>query len=111
MLTRVDGFVRSLEMVKVESWMILRKSPSPRKSFQQIEKEKRQFRTFCVDIFAAHLKGRQHGVANIALHGYCFYNLTQGCFQRSTGIFVNYLDAFQEPKGAFRPTHQQDATK
>ena len=26
MSTRVDGFVRSLEMVKVESWMILRKS-------------------------------------------------------------------------------------
>ena len=54
-------------------------------------------------------------VANIALHGYCFYNLTQGCFERSTGIFVNYLDeyldAFQEPKGAFRPTHQLDATK
>ena len=27
-------------------------------------------------------------VANIALHGYCFYNLTQGCFQRSTGILL-----------------------
>ena len=49
-------------------------------------------------------------VANIALHGYWFYNLTQGCFERSTGSFVNYLDAFQEPKGAFRPTHQLDAT-
>ena len=48
-------------MVKVESWMILRKSPNPRKSFQEIEKEKHQFRTFCVDIFATHLKGRQHG--------------------------------------------------
>ena len=48
-------------MVKVESWMILRKSPSLRKSFQYNEKEKRQFRTFCVDIFATHLKGRQHG--------------------------------------------------
>ena len=60
MSTRVDGFVRSLEMVKVESWMILRKSPNPRKSFQEIEKEKHQFRTFCVDIFATHLKGRQH---------------------------------------------------
>ena len=43
-------------------------------------------------------------VANIALQGYCFYNLTQECFERSTGIFVNYLEAFQEPKGAFRPT-------
>ena len=46
-------------------------------------------------------------VANIALHGYCFYNLTQGCFQRSTGIFVNYLDAFQERSKAQRKVNRK----
>ena len=62
MSTRVDRFVRSLEMVKVESWMILYVNRrAQEKVSSRLKRKKPQFRTFCVDIFATHLKGRQHG--------------------------------------------------
>ena len=49
-------------MVKVESWMILYVNRrAQEKVSSRLKRKKPQFRTFCVDIFATHLKGRQHG--------------------------------------------------
>ena len=45
-------------MATGKSWIILRKSLSPRKNFQSIEKEKRSFLLFELIFFANHLTGR-----------------------------------------------------
>lgn len=81
MSTRVDGFVRSLEMVKVESWMIYVNRLAQEKVSRRLKKKNVSFVLFVL-IFLLPTWKAGSMLANIALHGYCFDNLTQGKAQR-----------------------------